>query len=119
MGKYPRSNRTPAQQSAVTAISQRNLVKTEAVAFYDVICGRPPDAPSGQKVDKNTKTPLFKTVTRSDGTSYEKPMMHASHYWKCYEYARVAWECFENGTRPAWEIGRNAIYRRYEAKLMG
>jgi hypothetical protein len=95
MSKYPRYRRTAAQQAALTAISQRSLVKAEAVAFYDALNGLPPDAPAPTE----------------DGRERGK------HYRKCHEYARVAWECFQNGTRPPWGIGRNAIYRRYEAKL--
>jgi hypothetical protein len=97
MGKYPRYGRTAAQQAAITAISQRSLVKAEAVAvaFYDAINGLPPDAPPPS----------------------EEGRERGKHYRKCHEYARVAWECFQIGTRPPWKIGRNAIYRRYEAKL--
>jgi hypothetical protein len=95
MGKYPRHRRTAAQQAALKAISQRSLVKVEAVAFYDAINGLPPDAP----------------------TPTEDGRERGRHYRKCHEYARVAWECFRNGTRPSWKIGRNAIYRRFEAKL--
>jgi hypothetical protein len=90
-----RARRTEAQQAAMTAKSQRNRVKIEAVAFYDSIHGLPPDAAPPDK----------------DGNERGK------HYRKCHEYARVAWECFQAGTRPPWKIGRNAIYRRYEAKL--
>jgi ribosomal protein L37AE/L43A len=95
MGKYPRRNRTEAQQAAINAISQRSLVKIEGIAFYDAINGLPPDAPSVPEVGKDP----------------------AAHYRKCHEYARVAWQCFTTGTRPSWEISRNAIFRRYEAKL--